>query len=152
MFHGSTMASPGAKNSLGHTHLHLKQMRLIIIWIAASALAAAVPNAAHGKILITIDKNKQRMSVVPDGQSVYNWPVSTGRNGYPTPSGTFTAFRMEADHHSVEWDNAPMPHSIFFTQMGHAIHGTFDNNILESPQVMDACASRVQNKGDAKGQ
>lgn len=33
---------------------------------------------------------------------------------------------MEADHFSKEWDDAPMPHSIFFTQEGHAIHGSYD--------------------------
>ena len=31
---------------------------------------------------------------------------------------------MEKDHFSREWDDAPMPHSIFFTTRGHAIHGT----------------------------
>jgi hypothetical protein len=31
---------------------------------------------------------------------------------------------MEKDHFSREWDDAPMPHSIFFTKVGHAIHGT----------------------------
>ena len=36
----------------------------------------------------------------------------------------FTPFRMEKDHFSREWDDAPMPHSIFFTTRGHAIHGT----------------------------
>ena len=33
---------------------------------------------------------------------------------------------MEEDHYSKEWDDAPMPHSIFFTERGHAIHGSFD--------------------------
>jgi len=31
---------------------------------------------------------------------------------------------MEKDHFSREWDDAPMPYSIFFTKQGHAIHGT----------------------------
>src|SRR5262245_43535931 len=31
---------------------------------------------------------------------------------------------MEPDHDSKEWDDAPMPHSIFFTPVGHAIHGS----------------------------
>jgi hypothetical protein len=31
---------------------------------------------------------------------------------------------MEREHYSRQWDNAPMPHSIFFTHEGHAIHGT----------------------------
>ena len=53
-------------------------------------------------------------------------PVSTGRPGYDTPNGTFKPNRMDADHLSQEWDNAPMPHSIFFDLHGHAIHGFFD--------------------------
>ena len=31
---------------------------------------------------------------------------------------------MEEEHYSKEWDDAPMPHSIFFTHEGHAIHGS----------------------------
>ena len=31
---------------------------------------------------------------------------------------------MARKHFSREWDDAPMPHSIFFTRIGHAIHGT----------------------------
>ena len=33
---------------------------------------------------------------------------------------------MDADHFSQEWDNAPMPHTIFFDLQGHAIHGFSD--------------------------
>ena len=40
---------------------------------------------------------------------------------------------MERDHYSKEWDDAPMPHSIFFTTRGHAIHGSFDTKRLGSP-------------------
>jgi hypothetical protein len=36
---------------------------------------------------------------------------------------------MEKDHFSKEWDDAPMPHSIFFTMKGHAIHGSNHNSI-----------------------
>ena len=40
---------------------------------------------------------------------------------------------MEAEHFSKEWDDAPMPHSVFFTKQGHAIHGSFDTKRLGSP-------------------
>jgi len=88
--------------------------------------AAAFATPAAAAILVTVDKTTQRMTVEMNGQELYNWPVSTGKPGYDTPSGSFRAFRMEEDHYSKEWDDAPMPHSIFFTQKGHAIHGTFD--------------------------
>jgi hypothetical protein len=40
---------------------------------------------------------------------------------------------MEADHFSKEFDDAPMPHSIFFTREGHAIHGTGSEGQLGVP-------------------
>ena len=40
---------------------------------------------------------------------------------------------MEEDHYSKEFDDAPMPHSIFFTKIGHAIHGTDSVNRLGNP-------------------
>lgn len=40
---------------------------------------------------------------------------------------------MEEDHYSKEFDDAPMPHAIFFTKSGHAIHGTDSVNRLGSP-------------------
>jgi hypothetical protein len=60
-------------------------------------------------------------------------PVSTGGRAYDTPDGRFKPFRMEAEHFSREWDDAPMPHSIFFTPLGHAIHGTYETKNLGRP-------------------
>jgi hypothetical protein len=99
---------------------------------AAIALLAAAAPALAG-VQITVDKTAQRMSVAVDGVQKYTWPVSTGKSGYATPAGNYTAFRMEADHYSKEWDDAPMPHSIFFTKEGHAIHGSFETKRLGSP-------------------
>lgn len=90
--------------------------------MAIVALAWAAPAAAG--IVVTVDKSAQRMKVVVDGVEKYDWPVSTGAKDYVTPSGTFSAFRLEKDHKSQEWDNAPMPYSVFFTHQGHAIHGS----------------------------
>jgi hypothetical protein len=87
-------------------------------------LFALVDFALATKVEITVNKVSQKMTVRIDGATEYVWPVSTGRSGYETPSGKYRAFRMEEDHFSKEWDDAPMPHSIFFTGEGHAIHGT----------------------------
>jgi L,D-transpeptidase catalytic domain len=94
--------------------------------LIAAALALPFASAAHANIAITIDKATQQMSVAVDGAQRYTWPVSTGRPGYDTPNGTFKVNRMDADHFSQEWDNAPMPHTMFFDMRGHAIHGFFD--------------------------
>ena len=83
-------------------------------------------NPVAATILINIDKTKQQMTVFLDGVESYNWPVSTGKAGYSTPSGTFTATSMNEIWYSKEWDNAPMPHAIFFMKDGHAIHGSYE--------------------------
>jgi len=101
--------------------------------LLAAALALPLASAARADLLITIDKSTQHMSVVVDGAERYTWPVSTGRAGYDTPSGTFKPNRMDADHFSQEWDNAPMPHTVFFDMHGHAIHGFFDVKHLGLP-------------------
>lgn len=104
-------------------------MRKLVAFFFAACLSAASGANARADILITVDKSSQRMTVSDDGRVLYNWPVSTGKTGHATPSGSFRAFRMEADHYSKEWDDAPMPYSIFFTKVGHAIHGTSSKNI-----------------------
>jgi hypothetical protein len=101
--------------------------------LAFACLLTATP-AAQAAVLVTIDKSVQQMTVEVDGRPLYQWPVSTGKSAqYDTPNGKFKAFRMERDHFSKEWDDAPMPHSIFFTQKGHAIHGSFDVKRLGTP-------------------
>ena len=89
--------------------------------------------AAGAAILINIDKSKQKMTVFLDGVEKYDWPVSTGRAGYSTPSGTYTATSMNEVWYSKEWDNSPMPHSIFFMKDGHAIHGSYEVKTLGKP-------------------
>ncbi|WP_316236960.1 L,D-transpeptidase [Bradyrhizobium sp. SZCCHNR1015] len=106
-------------------------MRTILFAVAGFAFLSATP--ALAKIDITVDKNNQIMTVAVDGVERYRWPVSTGIPSRETPNGSFRAFRMEADHFSKEFDDAPMPHSIFFTKVGHAIHGTDSESRLGTP-------------------
>ena len=105
----------------------------VIAPTAASVVALMIGQAAYADLLIEVDKSAQRMIVTVDGERLYDWPVATGGNGYDTPSGTFKPFRMDVDHHSDEWDNAPMPYSIFFTMTGNAIHGTYERRSLGHP-------------------
>jgi hypothetical protein len=108
-------------------------MRLLRPVAAAIAAVCLFACPAAAKILIEIDKSAQRMVVSQDGAQLYVWPVSTGQRGYDTPGGEFTPFRMEQNHFSREWDDAPMPHSIFFTKRGHAIHGTEHSRNIGRP-------------------
>ncbi|CAN7750504.1 L,D-transpeptidase [Bradyrhizobium sp. LjRoot220] len=101
--------------------------------VALTGLMLFATGAAQAKVAITVDKDSQQMTVAVDGVERYRWPVSSGLPSYETPNGSFRAFRMELDHYSKEFDDAPMPHSIFFTKIGHAIHGTDSVNRLGSP-------------------
>lgn len=88
--------------------------------------------AAAEQINITIDVSDQTMYVDTDFgvQDVY--PVSTARKGYRTPKGDFKPYTMAKMHYSRKYDNAPMPHSIFF-HGGYAIHATYDIKNLGRP-------------------
>ncbi len=101
--------------------------------LAMSFATISSATMAQAAIVVNIDKGAQRMTVAVDGATRYVWPVSTGRAGYDTPNGTFKVNRMDADHLSQEWDNAPMPNTMFFDLHGHAIHGFFDVKHLGSP-------------------
>ncbi len=106
-------------------------------WITSAclllgAMGIAAP-AASAEVSISVNKTTQRMTVSVDGVERYSWPVSTGTIDYSTPTGAFTPSRLAREHYSREWDNAPMPHSIFFTDAGHAIHGSRATSRLGSP-------------------
>jgi L,D-transpeptidase catalytic domain len=119
---------------------------------SAAAQGESKPETTTGakspSVLITIDKAKQKMTVVIDGVKKYDWPVSTGRPGYSTPSGTYTVTSMNEVWYSQEWDNAPMPHSIFFMKDGHAIHGSYEVRTLGKP-VSHGCV-RISPQNAAK--
>jgi hypothetical protein len=107
-------------------------MRAFLVVLTAVAFSA-MASVAQAKVAITVDKDNQQMTVAVDGVERYRWPVSTGNPSHETPNGNFKAFRLEEDHYSKEFDEAPMPHAIFFTKTGHAIHGTDSVNRLGSP-------------------
>jgi lipoprotein-anchoring transpeptidase ErfK/SrfK len=106
--------------------------------LARLALAAAVVMAglavmpARADVVVQIDKSSQRMAVSVDGMTRYNWPISTGRSGYSTPSGVYHPQLMARRWFSRKYYNSPMPHAIFFYG-GFAIHGTYELSRLGGP-------------------
>ena len=101
--------------------------------VLAAVFATLTFTPARADLLIQVNKATQQMTVSADGELLYTWPVSTGRDGYDTPNGAFNPVWMDRDHHSEEWDDAPMPYAIFFTKQGHAIHGTYEARHLGLP-------------------
>jgi lipoprotein-anchoring transpeptidase ErfK/SrfK len=83
---------------------------------------------AGAKVEILVDLDSQRMTVVKNRAAPIVWKISSGRAGYETPTGVYTVQRLDADHFSDEYDQAPMPFAIFFSQ-GLAIHGTYQGGL-----------------------
>lgn len=87
------------------------------------AIALLFSSSALAQYDVVISKRSQTMSVYEDGELIERWPVSTARKGYYTPTGSFHPYSYQLMHYSKKYDNAPMPHSIFFSG-GYAIHAT----------------------------
>lgn len=76
-----------------------------------------------GDFHINVDLSQQIMNVYKGDTLVYSWFVSTAADGYFTPTGVFKPYHTEKMHFSKQFDNSPMPYSVFFKD-GFAIHGT----------------------------
>lgn len=89
----------------------------------AIAYGPATRKALGAAVMVRVDLSDQTMTVLEHGKPIHVWKVSTARKGYITPTGFWTPYRMHTMWHSRKYDNAPMPHSIFFHE-GFAIHAT----------------------------
>lgn len=99
-------------------------MRFYIFGLAALvALCDAALSGALAAVQVSISLSSQRMNVSVDGAQYATWAISTGKQGYGTPAGTFRPQSLRPFHRSSRYNWAPMPHSIFFYH-GFAIHGT----------------------------
>lgn len=107
--------------------------RVLALLRTATAALLLGTGAAQAGIEIDIDKSAQEMSVSVDGVKRYTWSVSTGRAGHATPRGNFRPLHLAEMTYSRKYNNAPMPHSIFFTGRGHAIHATGATRHLGRP-------------------
>jgi len=103
-----------------------------LAFAAAIVISGSAVTPVRADLVVHIDKSSQRMAVSVDGLRRYNWPVSTGRSGYGTPSGVFQPQMMARRWFSRRYYNSPMPHAIFFYH-GFAIHGTYELSRLGGP-------------------
>lgn len=100
-----------------------------------NGLEAAKPAPAvkpEPSLIARVDLTTQRMTVLVNGQATYTWPISSGRQGYATPAGSFTPGWKAKMWYSKQYDDAPMPHSVFFKN-GAAIHATQAVGMLGRP-------------------
>lgn len=86
----------------------------------------STPCPASARVCVDIDG--KRTWLQRNGETSYG-PVnmSPGKPGQDTPRGNFSVQYKVKDEISREFNNAPMPYAVYFTNNGHAFHqGTLD--------------------------
>jgi len=99
---------------------------------AAPTVVAALAGEVVAPIVAQISLSDQTMTVYLNAEPRYTFTVSTGRDGYRTPTGTWRAQWLSPHHRSSKYNNAPMPWSVFFYK-GYAVHGTTEEDSLGQP-------------------
>lgn len=105
---------------------------VMLAWAMAGIETAVAKSKPPPEVEIHVDISNQTMEVDVNGWPYGRWKVSTARDGYYTPRGTWRPFMLKKMHYSKKYDNSPMPNSIFFLG-GYAIHATYYINQLGRP-------------------
>lgn len=120
----------GRQGDLMYTAISAKLINVAAAALTGAALlfgagngVAHAANRAANQIVARISISQQTMEVLVDGRPTFAWKVSTGAKGHVTPIGSFKPTRMHQMWYSRKYDNAPMPHSVFF-KGGYAVHAT----------------------------
>ena len=102
-------------------------MRAVAYRVSAVLLAClamlCVSSPASAYVVARVSLASQRMVLIVDGNVEAVWRVSTAGRGYRTPRGSYRPTVLRRMHYSSKYENAPMPHSVFF-RGGYAVHGT----------------------------
>ncbi|HEY8998584.1 MAG TPA: L,D-transpeptidase family protein [Edaphobacter sp.] len=85
-------------------------------WVWAPAIAP------KGPVLIYVDLSRQIATVYRNGVRIGVSTISSGKDGYATPTGVFTILQKDRNHHSNVYNNAPMYFQLRLTWGGVALH------------------------------
>ena len=81
------------------------------------------PNIAPtGPVLVYVDLGRQRATIYRNGVRIGVSTISSGKDGYETPTGVFTILEKDKDHHSKTYEDASMPFQQRLTWKGVAMH------------------------------
>lgn len=75
-----------------------------------------------GPVTVWVNLKTQTAAVYRGGIEIGSCLVSTGRQGFETPTGVFHILEKDADHHSSIYNNASMPYTERLTSGGVALH------------------------------
>ena len=100
---------------------------------------ANAPEVATGEVWIDISLTYEYMTVYQGSTVLMETYISSGKPGFETPAGTYYINTMlpEQDMEGVlggEYYNVPsVPWVMYFTDVGHAIHGAYWHNNFGTP-------------------
>jgi lipoprotein-anchoring transpeptidase ErfK/SrfK len=120
---------------------------VLVVFSFALTGQASAASKADPAVQVEIDISDQVMSVRVNGWSYGKWKVSTARDGYHTPRGSWRPIALAKEYYSKKYDDAPMPNSIFFYG-GYAIHGTYYLKSLGHP-ASHGCVRLAPDKATA---
>jgi len=111
----------------------------VLLLLAVAALAAPATGAAKPQKTIVISISQQTLWAYKGHQVVLSSYVSTGRTGFDTPVGSFAVLTKLPSQTMEgviggEYYNVPdVPDVMYFTNRGHALHGTYWHNNFGTP-------------------
>jgi lipoprotein-anchoring transpeptidase ErfK/SrfK len=112
---------------------------LVVVLLALAVTAAPVTGAAKAQKAIVVSISQQMLWAYKGDQVVLNSYVSTGRSGFDTPLGSFAVLSKLPSQTMEgviggEYYNVPdVPWVLYFTNGGHALHGTYWHNNFGTP-------------------
>lgn len=93
---------------------------------------AVAPRPKAPTLVARINLATQRLDVHAGGRLQESWAISSGTSEFPTPRGVFRPQWASKMWYSKKYDNAPMPHAVFFSG-GAAVHATTSLGMLGQP-------------------
>lgn len=98
---------------------------------AANAVAPAAPTATGKRIIVNLDR--QWLYAYQAGKLVFDAPVSTGRDGFNTPLGTFAVYSKtpaQTMSGTIGGESYYVPNvpNVMYINGGVALHGTYWHN------------------------
>jgi lipoprotein-anchoring transpeptidase ErfK/SrfK len=112
---------------------------LVVVLLALAVTATPATGAAKAQKAIVVSISQQMLWAYKGDQVVLNSYVSTGRSGFDTPLGSFAVLSKLPSQTMEgviggEYYNVPdVPWVLYFTNSGHALHGTYWHNNFGTP-------------------
>jgi lipoprotein-anchoring transpeptidase ErfK/SrfK len=112
---------------------------IVVLLLAVATIAAPVTGAAKAQKAIVVSISQQILRAYKGDQVVMSSYVSTGRAGFDTPPGSFAVLTklpsqtMEGVIGGEHYNVPDVPWVLYFTNSGHALHGTYWHNNFGMP-------------------